>query len=187
MTREFALSIVNIIFSLYILSIVKEGNFGLGLAYLASGLGQIIGGVTLAKYFKKSTLTLKFYKTWSTVSLILLGVIHCLSYQQPIFIAFLILVVMANIWYSPIEVLYTTNIMTNVEDHLRGRVFAAALSVSRTAHIIGFVLVGVIGDILSVSTIAWGIGLFLVISGIVNRIILSRSKDSSFNTVSVES
>lgn len=94
---------------------------------------------------------------------------------------------MANIWYSPIEVLYTTNIMTNVEDHLRGRVFAAALSVSRTAHIIGFVLVGVIGDILSVSTIAWGIGLFLVISGIVNRIILSRSKDSSFNTVSVES
>lgn len=62
-SREFALSIVNVIFSLYILSVVQEGNLGLGLAYLASGLGQIIGGITLAKYFKKRELTVNFYKT----------------------------------------------------------------------------------------------------------------------------
>lgn len=187
MTREFALSIINIIFSLYILSVVKEGNFGLGLAYLASGIGQIIGGITLAKYFKKKSLTVKFYKTWSTISLIMLGLLHCLSYQQPAFLMFLFFVVLANLWYSPIEVLYTTNIMTNVKEGMRGRVFATALSLSRSAHIIGFILVGIIGDVLSVSVIAWGVGAFLMFSGIVNRLLLSRQEDSSFITTSIES
>lgn len=186
-SRDFALSFVNIIFSLYILGIVKEGNFGLGVAYLSSGLGQIIGGITLAKYFKKKSLTVKFYKMWSTASIILLGVIHSLSYQQPSFIVFLILVALANIWYSPIEVLYTTTIMTYVKDDFRGRVFATALSISRTAHIIGFILVGIIGDILSVSSIAWGIGIFLIISGFANRIILTRQDESSYKVESVES
>lgn len=123
---------------------------------LASGIGQIIGGITLAKYFKKKSLTVKFYKIWSTISLILLGLLHCLSYQQPAFLMFLFFVVLANLWYSPIEVLYTTNIMTNVKEDMRGRVFATASSLSRSAHIIGFILVGIIGDVLSVSVIAWG-------------------------------
>lgn len=187
MTRDFALSFVNIIFSLYVLNIVKEGNIGLGLAYLASGLGQIIGGLSLSKYFKKRTLTVKFYKIWSTLSLSLLGIVHCLSYQQPYFMIFLILVILANIWYSPIEVLYTTNIMTYVNADVRGRVFSSALTFSRAAHIIGFVLVGIIGDILSVSTIAWGIGIFLICAGLTNSLILSKPKERLFSAKSIES
>ncbi|ASV70186.1 MULTISPECIES: MFS transporter [Cytobacillus] len=186
-SREFAISIVNIIFSLYILSVVQAGNLGLGLAYLASGLGQIIGGITLAKYFKNKQLSIKFYKTWSSISLILLGILHSLSYQQPYFIVFLILVVIANIWYSPIEVLYTTSIMTNVSEELRGRVFASAISLSRTAHILGFILVGIIGDILPVSTIAMGIGIFLITAGILNRVLLLRQKEHITQTSSLNS
>lgn len=53
MSREFALSIVYVLFSLYILEVAREGNFGLGLGHTISGLGQIIGGFTLAAYFKK--------------------------------------------------------------------------------------------------------------------------------------
>lgn len=112
---------------------------------------------------------------------------HSLSYQQPYFIVFLILVIIANIWYSPIEVLYTTSVMKNVRDDLRGRVFASALSLSRTAHIMGFVLVGVLGDIFSVSTIALGIGAFLIIAGILNRLLLLRQKESSLQTASLDS
>ena len=186
MSREFALSIVNVIFSLYILSVVKEGNLGLGLAYLASGLGQIIGGITLAKYFKKRELHISFYKKWSTLSLILLGVTHCISYQQPYFLLFLILVVIANIWYSPIEVLYTTNIMKNVTDDYRGRVFSSALALSRTAHILGFILVGILGDIYSVSTIAWGIGAFLVFAGVCNRTMLIKQQKKNLSTPSLD-
>lgn len=186
MSREFALSIVNVIFSLYILSVVKEGNLGLGLAYLASGLGQIIGGITLAKYFKKRELQISFYKKWSTLSLIFLGLLHCLSYQQPYFILFLILVVIANIWYSPIEVLYTTNIMMNVKDDYRGRVFSSALALSRTAHILGFILVGILGDIYSVSSIAWGIGAFLVLAGVCNRTMLIKQQKKRLSTTSLD-
>lgn len=188
MSREFALSIINVIFSLYVLKVVSEGNIGLGLAYLASGIGQIAGGITLAKYFKKTALTIKFYKTWSTLSLVFLGVMHCLSYQQPIFLVFLAIVVLANLWYSPIEVLYSTNMMTFVKDEIRGRVFAAAISLSRTFYILGFVLIGIIGDTFSVSAIAWGVGAFLMFSGLVNSLLLSKKQIGNRNAqVSVNS
>lgn len=91
MSREFALSIVYVLFSLYILEVAREGNFGLGLGHTISGLGQIIGGITLARYFKKVKFSFQFYKKWSTLAIILLGVLHALSYQQTSFIDFWLL------------------------------------------------------------------------------------------------
>lgn len=164
--RETALSVVYVIFSLYILQVVQQGNFGLGLGHTATGLGQILGGLTLAAYFKKRTFTSEHYRKWATLSLFLLGFFHTISYQQGNFWIFLLLVAVANLWYSPIEVLSTTNIMTNAKPELQGRVFASAVALSRLFYLGGFLLLAFIGNALSVDVLAWCMGGFLLLASI---------------------
>jgi MFS transporter, DHA3 family, macrolide efflux protein len=179
MSRELALSIVYVIFSLYILEIADAGNFGLGLGHMVSGLGQIIGGITLAAYFKKTDFTLELYKKWSTLAIIFLAILHTISYQQGSFLIFLILVFLANLWYSPIEVLYSTNIMTYVDNNLRARVFAAGLALSRTFYIFGFILMAFIGDKIPVNLIALGMGSFVILAGLINNYLLIRKHNNN--------
>ncbi|WP_227496045.1 MFS transporter [Bacillus cereus] len=174
--REFALGIVYVIFSLYILEFFNAGNFGLGLGHMASGLGQIIGGATLVAFFKKKEFTLAYYRKWITLALLILGGLHCLSYQQDNFILFLIVVVLANLWYGPIEVLSSTSIMTYVNPEVRGRVFASSIALSRISYILAFILMMFIGDLVSIPTIAFGIGGFIIIASLINNKILSRTR-----------
>ncbi|WP_126428326.1 MFS transporter [Brevibacillus marinus] len=174
MAREAALSVVYVIFSLYILQVVNQGNFGLGLGHTATGMGQILGGLTLAAYFKKRTFTPEHYRRWATLSLLLLGLFHTISYQQGDFSFFLLLVVIANLWYSPIDVLSSTNIMTCAKPEVQGRVFASSLALSRLFYLGGFLLMALIGNALSVTAIAWGMGGFLLLAALLHHILAAK-------------
>lgn|GEM_PF-1726056 len=186
MARETALSVVYVIFSIYILKIVQQGNFGLGLGHLFSGLGQIIGGLTLAAYFKRKSFSEKRYKIGSTVCLTLLGLFHSLSYQQDQFWVFLLLVAIANLWYSPIDILSSTSIMTYSQAETRGRIFAVSLALSRLLYLGGFLLVAVIGDIVPISVIALGLAAFLLIAAILNVWVASRQEEHGANPPAME-
>ncbi len=187
MSREFALSIVYVLFSLYILDVAREGNFGLGLGHTISGLGQIIGGLTLAAYFKKVKFSFQFYKRWSTLAVILLAILHALSYQQTTFIGFLIVVLLANLLYSPIEVLYSTNIMTYASSHLRARVFSVGLALSRIFYISGFILMAFIGDLIPIHVIAIGMAGLVIVAGLMNSLLLLKGKHQDKSKVEMHS
>ncbi|UFJ43180.1 MFS transporter [Brevibacillus humidisoli] len=171
MAREAALSVVYVIFSLYILQVVNQGNFGLGVGHTATGIGQILGGLTLAAYFKKQKFTPEQYRKWATLSLLLLGFFHTLSYQLGDFWIFLLLVVVANLWYSPIDVLSSTSIMTYAKPEVQGRIFASSLALSRSFYLGGFMLMAIIGNELSVSTIAWCMGGFLLFASLLHHLL----------------
>ncbi|MEH7776931.1 MFS transporter, partial [Bacillus altitudinis] len=99
-----------------------------------------------------------------------------LSYQQTNFIGFLFVVLLANLLYSPVEVLYSTNIMTYASSHLRARVFSAGLALSRIFYISGFIIMAFIGDLIPIHVIAMCMAGLVILAGLMNNLLLLKEK-----------
>ena len=147
--RDFCLGYVYILFALYIFNELQGSNEEVGIGYSMTAVAYLIGAALIKRYFKNRKFDDKvFFKIYFPFNILYgigLGVMFNVHHWYP----FLLVLLIANIFQSGVNVVTETSLMTYSTPEIRGRVFASWLSMSRLAYGISLPLFSVMGDRIS--------------------------------------